>query len=45
MVNLINEATEAPTDAQRRDLQDAHALDPSLGMTSRVPGARTATTP
>ncbi|HZL99401.1 MAG TPA: glycoside hydrolase family 2 TIM barrel-domain containing protein, partial [Planctomycetota bacterium] len=31
--NLINEETAEPTEAQRRDLADAHALDPSRVMT------------
>ncbi|HZJ70722.1 MAG TPA: glycoside hydrolase family 2 TIM barrel-domain containing protein, partial [Planctomycetota bacterium] len=31
--NLINEETAEPTEAQRRDLLDAHALDPSRVMT------------
>jgi len=31
--NLINEETAEPTDGQRRDLIDAHALDPSRVMT------------
>lgn len=31
--NMINEETEPPTDAQRRDLADAHALDGSRTIT------------
>ncbi|MHC5211469.1 MAG: PA14 domain-containing protein [Planctomycetota bacterium] len=31
--NMINEETQPPTDAQRQDLTDAHALDPSRTIT------------
>ncbi|HTE04863.1 MAG TPA: hypothetical protein VK824_01615, partial [Planctomycetota bacterium] len=33
IVNLINEETAPPTEAQRRDLADAHALDPTRVLT------------
>ena len=33
IVNLINEETEPPTEAERRDLADAHALDPDVVTT------------
>lgn len=33
IVNMINEASEPPTDAQKQDLLDAHALAPHLAMT------------
>src|SRR5262249_48741954 len=33
IVNLINEASDPPTDAQKQDLADAHELAPQLAMT------------